>query len=246
MTRTQNLDALMGADPEYILEKDGRIVPAHDHFRFEGMAGMDGNSSVAELRPRPQDNIIKLVAEIKNIFECVDNKLSDKSIKFLAGHYQCNYAIGGHIHFSIAKRDMIDDLVHRLDKVMVDELIPLLDDTAQFQKRIEHGYGKRGDFHSTTYGIEYRPLGSWLHSPVIATIYLGLAKMVYQATVLDLPVYRDSRKLLLDYLSAKDMYTDDVKIAINLFYDLVKSGYKVNWQENILDNWLADKRGAIA
>lgn len=248
MTRTKTEDkinCIMGADPEYIIMRGGRVLSADKFFRFEGLAGTDGCRSTAELRPRPQDNIIKIVAEIKNIFEAVYDKLPDKSVKLLAGHLQGGHAIGGHIHFSVAKTSMINDLVYRLDKVLVDVITPLIDDMAQFKKRQNSGYGKRGDFHTTSYGIEYRPIGSWLHSPVIATIYLGLAKMIYQATVLDLPVYIDSKKTFFNYLSAKDVYTDDVKIAINLFYDLIKTGYKVNWQEDIIVNWLKDKRGGV-
>jgi hypothetical protein len=260
-------ETTFGADPELVIHnKRGQLVHATDYFKDDStrgaIAGTDGDSTLVELRPRPYKDVIKLVAELQNIFKVIDANLRETKaeIALKAGHYVSRKAIGGHIHIGIGrelprgfKRQWyIRHLVMTLDKILIDVVEPRLDDSEQaFERRSHSHYGKRdfGESHykQPTYGIEYRPTGSWLHSPEVALVYLGFAKMVYQAVVLDLPIYRSPEKTLVSFLRRSKCFSEDVKLAIKIFADLtVNRNSRLNWNVNILDNWIkrGDKKNA--
>ena len=46
-------ELLLGADPELVLHKDEQVAPANQYFNTSDEFGCDGNSTVAELRPKP-------------------------------------------------------------------------------------------------------------------------------------------------------------------------------------------------
>lgn len=246
MTLAKSLKALpfnctMGADPEFILELKGKLLPANSVFRDSGgIMGCDGCSTVGEMRPLPADDVVELVAHIGIVLGAFSER-NKMGAKVLAGHYHHGYATGGHIHFAVKgsgepRSRIIQKLTERLDIVLYDTLMPLLDDKKQMQRRRDGCYGKSGDIQPKTYGFEYRSIGSWLLSPEVATVYLGLAKMCYQGLLLDIPSYIDSAKTVEAHLARFGEYTADVKLAITTLKKLLIEGAR-NWDADILVNW---------
>ena len=231
-----------GADPEFSLYmKKGDYIPANKFFKGDGIIGVDGMSSTGEIRPRPNENVIYVVSDIKNILKKTAEHESMKDKEIYAGNYSGN-PIGGHIHIEIPgkkekKIELGRELIQRMDKILFDVVTCSIEDKKGLKMRQEHGYGKRGNYNEVPWGIEYRPCGSWLLSPEISLVYLGLAKMCYWSIVLDLPSYIDSFRTFLAFIDAWSEYPEDVKVALSLFKDLVKHNQEIDWETDILVKW---------
>lgn len=161
----------LGADPELILHKDGRIAPANQYFNSTDEFGCDGNSTVAELRPKPSKTPWGLVSYIAQLIDWGHKEFPE--LKMMAGAMAYDYAIGGHIHLSTPaspnKINNLDALLGTLET----HLYP----SSDIEKRRSNGYGQLSQFRRKNHGIEYRTPVSWLTSPTIALVYLTLAKI---------------------------------------------------------------------
>ena len=89
---------------------------------------MDGCESIAEDRPGYSESPIDITAKIKIILEYGHDKAPD--LEFMAGHYRDDFALGGHIHFSVQREP---DIVEALDTILY-SLSNLIDDKEQQRK----------------------------------------------------------------------------------------------------------------
>lgn len=252
MTLDDMMNTKMGADPEYIIVVNGTQLPANKLFRSSGLAGTDGCSSTGEIRPRPYTDVRLLVEEITGIMQQVVEGIREREpeAKLYAGNYVKNSAIGGHIHISLPSLPMIrkhmpdyndsiyEEIRNRLNVVMRGLIIPHLEDPTTRKRRENTGYGQVGDAHPVPWGIEYRTPGSWLLSPDVALIYLGLAKMAYQSFWLDVPISRVVKKTIKSLFAEYGNYTEDVRLAIDKFEYMLKNKIQLDWEADISDNWL--------
>jgi len=165
----------LGTDPELICKMDGQFAPAHRFFKSNSSMGLDGCESTAEIRPGISESPIDLTSKIYQILEYGHEKVPE--VEFYAGHYQCDYSIGGHIHFSV---DPEPEMIEALD-ITLGSLSNCIDDKVQRQKRERSGYGKKGAYRRKSYGFEYRTPGSFLLSPAITLVTLTLAKLTVLA-----------------------------------------------------------------
>jgi len=190
---------LIGADPEFLLfDNENNVVRANNILQKPGKIGSDG--AMIEIRPDPTPDPLKLVKNMKDIFQ--DKELTDSIKDFnwkAAIYYKDNvrdYPVGGHIHLGNPKGIEVLSpnakffLFGVLNKIM-DELlaVPLikLDGPDLGKARRSDcqmamgntGYGYYGEWRSCDGRLEHRTLsGLWLMHPAIAEFVLGTAKAI--------------------------------------------------------------------
>lgn len=177
-------DFKLGADPELgFIEKTGKLINACDIVKdpgHEDQFGLDGANAVAEIRPTPNTDPIKVVANIKKVMsEAAKSNPDLEACEWKAGSSVDNHPIGGHIHFGLKKIKRtynVQEILDSLDRYLAQTLVLLEDPTEAKQRRINNSYGGLSDYRDQPWGIEYRTPGSWLTSPYIAAGVLSLAK----------------------------------------------------------------------
>lgn len=226
----------IGCDPELVCRINGRFSPARDHFKSNSSMGLDGNDSVAEVRPGYSESPLDLTAKIRTILEYGNEKSPD--VELISGHYADGYPIGGHIHLSISP---CENIIDSLDVVLT-SLSNCIDDKSQRQKRERSGYGQRKAFRNKSYGMEYRTPGSWLLSPATSLVTLTLAKLsVIGSSELNLDFSaikgnHTSKTFLRNFDTYFSEIPEDCQEGIaQLKLLLVKD--KITWNQNLLPNW---------
>ena len=198
-------DTVIGADPEFVLVKDGTFQRASSvpGFNFEGELGSDG--PLAEVRPFPEIEIKPFIENIRNIFQNNSQRRVIDEFDWIGGCFfyknadEHGNAIGGHAHIGtpIQIKHMIDkssgefrsgvltqSVFSCLQKVL-DEYISVpmvrVDGKQSSVDRRLH-YGGFGDFRTDNGRLEYRTLsGSWLIHPRLAEAVMGSVKAVSDA-----------------------------------------------------------------
>lgn len=230
----------IGCDPELICRRNGQFVAANKFFKSNSSFGLDGCNSVAEIRPGFSDSPIDLTAKIYQILEYGHSKVSD--LEFYAGHYQNNFPIGGHTHFSIQP---LPEIIEALD-IVLGSLSNCIDDKEQRHQRQRSGYGKKSNFRRKPYGFEYRTPGSFLLSPSITLVHLTLAKLTVIAVTEDKINFKEIKKRHHSNTFLKSLKNnlitvpDDCKEGLKELDILLTK--KVNWNEDILPNWGLNER----
>lgn len=197
---TNELEPIMiGADPEFVLMKDGEVVRAQDFLPFDDKFGSDG--SWAELRPDASQSVIEVVNNIDSLFKEGHSAVED--LDWMAGacypvdREKVPYIgewcpIGGHIH--LGNPDIKDPTNHDIFRALADILddlvvVPLIKvDGPHADKRRQHsgyGVGRGGDrwqFSNSGGRLEWRtPSGIWLCHPLVAEAVLGTTKAVAES-----------------------------------------------------------------
>ena len=164
-------DLTLGADPELILHKDGKVAPANNYFNGQDKFGCDGCSTVAELRPDAAKEPMGLISYIAELIWWGHAEFPD--LKMAAGAWKFDYSLGGHIHISTPpspnKINNLDCFLHNLEN----HIYP----SGEVERRRSGNYGQRKGFKRKNYGIEYRSPLSWLSTPEIALVFITLAKL---------------------------------------------------------------------
>ncbi|MFD2332019.1 hypothetical protein ACFSR7_22420 [Cohnella sp. GCM10020058] len=176
------LEALIGADPEFVMLTDaGRIVPASRYF---GPGERTGSDSVvvrgvqrwplAELRPRPARDPAVLAQRIRRLLQDASARTAGAGLRWRAGAAPVKgLPLGGHLHFSGLA--LTAERLRALDNALALPL-RLLEPAGAGRRRPR--YGALGDFRSKSHGgFEYRTPPSWLVSPRLALGVLSLAKL---------------------------------------------------------------------
>lgn len=230
-----------GADPEIVIEKDQRLLPAHKCLIFESDFGRDGNSSTAELRPHYGKNTIELVANIRRLIKDGVSKIKAlQDCRLLAGHYKYDLPIGGHIHIAGFSGSM-DALGSRLDLVL-GTLSDCIDDLEEREARRADGYGSGWRTDTPHGGIEYRMPGSWLLSPHVAFLNLWLAEATTYAFVnkqetpfKTLEELGGCEGLIAFAQEVKNVNNKEVFFAVA---DKVFSNLPLDWWGDVKEAWL--------
>ena len=225
----------LGCDPELICHRNGQYVPAHNFFKSNSSFGLDGCESTAEIRPGYSESPIDLTSKIYQILEYGHDKVPD--LEFFAGHYQDDYAIGGHTHFSIEPEPKIIDALDFL----LGSLSNCIDDKTQKLKRERTGYGKKGAYRKKSHGFEYRTPGSFLLSPSVSLVHLTLAKLAVTGVLEDNLNFNELKNRQHSCTFLKNLkhflhtIPEDCKEGLKELDILL--GKKLNWNQDILPNW---------
>jgi Phage phiEco32-like COOH.NH2 ligase-type 2 len=217
VSNSSKKDFKLGADPEMgFIEKGGRFISASEivqDARHDEQFGVDGGGAVAEIRPTPNADPIKVVANIKRVMsEAAKNTPELENYDWKAGSAVENHPIGGHIHFGlkkIKKAYNTQEILDSLDRYLAQTLVLLEDPIEAKKRRIDNSYGGLGDYRDQPHGLEYRTPGSWLTSPYIAAGVLSLAKAtVWEALYNGLGSHRDVE---IDYDNFEEATLDPIR-----------------------------------
>jgi len=225
----------LGCDPELICFRNGAFTPARNYFKFNSSFGLDGCDSVAECRPGYSESPIDLTAKLKTILEYGHEKAPD--LEFYSGHYQGDYAIGGHIHVATSPTP---EVIDALDTVLY-SLSNCIDDKGQRNKREKTGYGKRKAFRKKEYGFEFRTPGSWLLSPATTLVTFTLTKLAILGVLEDnlnfsqIKQHQHSNTFLKNLKNVLVSIPDDCREGLKELDLLLERS--LNWNKNILPNW---------
>ena len=192
----------MGADPEFLLFEDEKVVRANNILSKSGAIGSDG--AMIEVRPDPSPDPLVLVDNIRKIFTNEDLTHSVSKYDWKAGVYHKDdtrdYPIGGHIHIgnptgiSRIPADARRTLFAVVNKIL-DEMLSLpmikMDGTDLGRARRSNcqmaafgtnGYGFYGEWRECDGRLEHRTLsGIWLAHPKLASYVIGTAKAIAEA-----------------------------------------------------------------
>lgn len=182
--KVEKKDFSLGADPEFAFIDDvGGVIRADSLItdnEYSSIFGLDGCRRVAELRPKPANEPVQVVNNIRSAL--LSRRESDPLAYgpiWQAGSYAGKEPIGGHIHFGTLKAKINYDpyhLISCLDAYLGCTAILL--ETPDQAKSRRRSYGGLGDYRDQPHGIEYRAISSWLTSPYIALGILSLAKAI--------------------------------------------------------------------
>lgn len=158
----------IGADPEFVYElRRGMPIYAGEYQEREGYFGTDGRRDTAELRPGSEEDVISLVAKIREILTLANENLAVRKFRWLAGAWKHEKPLGGHIHVSHANlifpngyqrdRGLVDSytvVVEMLLRELLDTIIGIgfgstLEDNLKEEqnRRRGAGYGVGDMFH---------------------------------------------------------------------------------------------------
>lgn len=224
----------LGADPELILSKAGKFVPASECLYSEEQFGCDGNSSVAELRPEPAKTPLGVVEYIGALINDASQKIPDISMH--AGAMAFGYPIGGHIHFGTYATPA---RIKNLDTV-TEAFESLVYNRADIERRRASDYGIPGAYRNQTHGFEYRTPASWLISPTIALSMLTLAKLAIINDTIDLQEIKGSlpnKEWLLSLQNNADLLIpEDCLEGLQYLEEAITTKYN----DDIIKNWIED------
>jgi len=178
----------LGADPEFELVRDGRVVNASHVLRKSvrmpwGIIGYDGAGGPLELRPNPSTSPSALVKNVGRLL---------LSVPRIAGGIPSTmgemYAIGGHVHIGIRGFGVpYERVIETIDDAVGDILYQM-----NTRTRLNSSYGKRKDWRTQAWGVEYRtpPATMWAH-PEGALAFLKAIKRAVRLAI-------EGRKYTLD------------------------------------------------
>lgn len=176
---------MLGADPEFIFMQDGAPVYAAALGLRPGLAfGSDQNDRLVELRPAPSRSAFEVVASTLAELRWLYRLFEPARIPlWVAGAYQAQDGLGGHVHFGRKQVKLRSLEVTGLDGLAMTMRATNIFPVQEWNRRCKgdaHGqrYGLYGDIRQQKHGYEYRTLPSWLESPWLAMLVLTLSKLV--------------------------------------------------------------------
>jgi hypothetical protein len=183
-SQRDKMEAMLGADPEFLLRNDkGKVTFASRFLEKEGPVGCDAIVlpgfrkiyPLAELRPEPSRDVGQLIINIRRTMQLASRRIPDVNLQWLAGGMPVKgFPLGGHIHFSGVWLN--SELLRVLDNYLALPLI-LLEDATTGNRKPKYGF--LGDFRRKRYGgFEYRVLPSWMVTPAVAKGVCSIAKLI--------------------------------------------------------------------
>jgi hypothetical protein len=181
----------IGADPEFTIhssnnptERDNfipalRILPDP---HYNNKLGHDGCSSTGELRPTPSTDPFRVYQSLDKIIHRLGKLHNDK--RFFTSGVTSN-PVGGHIHFGNLPftSDQIKAITRSLDSLLFPVIFCLENENYSLERRGRSNYGKPGDIRNQPHGFEYRPLASWITSPITTKGTLATAYAIADETL---------------------------------------------------------------
>jgi hypothetical protein len=169
----------IGADVEFVFEKDGLIEDASRHLRFKDRFGTDGCSSVVEIRPFPSEDPRYVINSLSRMMK-MRAKRQPVITKFnwVAGSIAGGRPVGGHIHFGTGSTPRANEVKY-LDTFLA-TAVALTDDSLALERRQSSSYGLLGAYRSQPWGWEYRTLPSFIVDKRFAEGVLTLAQKLVE------------------------------------------------------------------
>jgi hypothetical protein len=257
-------DVKLGADPEFMLSRKHRMIPASIYFPHHGKVGCDNirtrdrqQHPIGELRPAPSISPLKLTENLNSALHTAVNMAPSRHLRWIAGSRPFKgYPIGGHIHFSNIKLNFA--VLRALDNFLAIPVLMLENSNTAALRRKK--YGALADFRVKKYGgFEYRTLSSWLVSleitravlclaKIIATQYLELNQNYLNTLQAQQAFYKGDK----EYFKAKfvdlwsaicqtdlyNQYTDELQVI----QDMINSGESWNEKDDFRKAWSLHKR----
>ena len=169
----------IGADPEFLVYRDGQKVSANSVLPSSTRAeiGTDGCSSTGELRPAATKDPLQLVENVSILLNKLNAYHLNGEYEIVAGNGSRNNTTGGHIHFGMRKSV---GLIRLFDWVSI-YLQPLEPKASAKSRRRSYGElgTTGGEFNLSgvrdqPWGFEYRTPCSWITTPEIAKGMLAI------------------------------------------------------------------------
>jgi hypothetical protein len=171
----------IGIDAELIFSQNGRLVSASSVVPNSVTApfGVDGCSSTAEIRPRPDTDPKKVVASVQRIMKAqLRVRPNLNTLRWNGGSYACSQPIGAHIHFGTGRLPS-SRTVDYLDSLLA-IFVYCMDDVNEVNRRNSCGYGLLTSYRSQPWGWEYRTLPSFITEKRLTIGVLALAKVIVE------------------------------------------------------------------
>jgi len=178
----------IGSDPEFVVYKDKRLVPAHN-FVEGGIAdefGVDGDQDTGEVRPHYAKSPIKHFNNLsKIIFDNLKN-YSDNLDFFAcsssrANEYCYERPSGGHIHLGGLQPSTFEQLANNLSNYLALPFMVIQTNEVR-QRQRKTSYGKLDDWREQNGVMEYRQLPSFIGEPELAKSIYCVAFCIADAT----------------------------------------------------------------
>lgn len=180
----------VGCDPEFLLVDRGRMFRADTYLAMDGGLGTDGTGRQAELRPRHSALAAVVVQRLQGLIQNAPKKIT--GFQWMCGNGRNDWTTGGHIHLgfygmkrgstqvSILRGDAQPNLVLLLSSLLIPFAVALSNASSLGERKKSYGKigGVQGEYRQTEYGVEYRPLPSWLLDPWTAYFFLAGAKLI--------------------------------------------------------------------
>lgn len=224
----------LGADPEFMLSRNSKMIPASIYFPHHGRVGCDNirtrnrqQHPIGELRPQPNVSPLKLAENVKTALYTALRLAPSRKIKWIAGSQPFKgYPIGGHIHFSNIKLNFA--VLRALDNFLAIPMLLIEAPGSGVLRRKK--YGALADYRVKKYGgFEYRTLGSWLVSREITGAVLCLAKIIVSH-------YLELNQNYLDTLEAQQaFYKGDKEYFKPIFTDIWQTLCQTNLYNEYAD-----------
>lgn len=210
-------DTVIGADPEFLLiNADGTVKYAAEVQGFHHSDELGSDGPWAELRPKPEIEVAKFVANMQDLLRNHKNAKLINKYQWRGGCFYYaqreggedrTWPMGGHVHIGTPAKlaraiesfgDNYRTAVYACLNKALDEYITIpmirLDGVEDATKRRSE-YGFYGDVRTDHGRLEYRSLsGEWFTHPRLAEITVGAVKAVAHAffKILDESGYKHS------------------------------------------------------
>lgn len=198
---------LIGCDPEFVIKNNGNLrISAASYFREAqrtyGYVGLDGNSTVGEIRPAaaasPEELVMNIHACLSLAYLILKEQDVLDQLSLYAGTFQVGLPLGGHVHFggNLAEapyKSVVGKLLDKTLGVMTKVIAP----PERVQRRLGCGYGSFGAHRTQGYGTEWRTPPSWIINKPIAQSFIELTFHIYSACMLQSEKYGSIREFAL-------------------------------------------------
>lgn len=239
---------ILGCDPEFVLEYDGKFLPAHKILSVDGDFSTDGDTSIGELRPMPGYSTLELISNIKVLIKDSIEEiplLKNEKISLLSGHFK-HKPIGGHIHLSspFITEDIFSQLYEKLELIL-QTLSDLIDNKDEKELRKREGYG-RGYRIANHGGMEYRSPGSWLLHIKVAYANLFLAEVTTKEFIKKnekiFERFKERKEIsenisLIKFIEESTIEKEIKVYSIKIFEELFKN-IPLKWDEDFKRGWI--------
>lgn len=205
-TVQQKVDKItMGADPEFLLGKEDKIIRASQIFPDHwDPVGCDGAGDQLELRPRP-GTPREVIRNLKGLLELVLKEGYDVRVGSV-------YPLGGHIHVGLG---------YGVNPSK--ELLAVYDDFLGRQTRYlckRYGYGYLSDWERKPWGFEYRtPSAVIFADPKIAHISLKMVQNITHLAIRGKEISYKRPPTVEDYCRVGGLRRSEAEYFLNFIND---------------------------
>jgi hypothetical protein len=160
----------LGGDPEFEVYVDGELVPARKLSIFKrggkfGPIGTDGDTDIAELRPKPAYSEEEYVGNFLNLVKSLRRRTRREYALSVKGDV---YPLGGHIHVGSPNKKVVkvlqgevETFIEALDDFLGRVILP-----TSGPARRGNGNARPGVYELKYYGWEYKTVPSSIYADI--------------------------------------------------------------------------------